>query len=691
MRTRSQGPPVSPNIERDANPFPNPEQVARGQADAVRLASLAAQGEVGLVNGVTTHNVGVEQGEIPPVGIQRQVVYSIHQETGENSPENVDQGETIEQKSVIGEIPPNQTSEREEEGAVGGVIQMQDSPHNPTKTEEVSREENTVTPADIAQDIVDGQQFMDDNLSDVMRNSAITSNLSSLLNFTQKTDRPATMDWILPDGLNTKLESVTDKEIADFPAPGTNNGAMIMDIPNIEPYFNTKRFLVDLYTGDMFAAIRGSWYRLEVGCRKIGFVTENLATLLEHAGSRLEKQLRPIDKDQTTVLRLDSTKVKAPPIPFIPNAYNYQAHTEAMSPTARKNYIKDRTQVAETYITEYNNTRLWKLEDIIPPENLNQRLQIVFGRVDVTRRAIDYALEKDNEIRRKTNLRYLEAPTRFPTPDTMQAHEPTRWIAWIQEETQKLIEAINEEIRMVNDEDDPFSTAGQQLQRETGEIPSVETLATPLIPEKVNNPLPQRTKPQSKKGTGEIPPVNTQNQIQGKPPTHNTKPARRQINYDNMTQPQEQQNHNWGPYLHLSWEKDRTQMEQFSLNGTPEIKICYRCGYEGHIKRYCNNHIYCDYCRRNSLAAQVEKNKHNGIDKEQQQPKKTPNKEEGLSEITRKHLVQIINSMIPGSYSTLNEDTEATDKGNSMESEINTEVEKQVVVNNFYIPNGQGG
>ena len=724
MRTRSQGPPVSPNIERDASPFPNPEQVARDQADAVRLASLAAQGEVGLVNGVNTHNVGVEQGEIPPVGTQHQVVYGFQQETGENSPENVDQGETTTQKSVTGEIPPNQTNEREEEGAVGGVIQIQDSPHNPTKTEGVSGEENTVTPTDIAQDIVDGQQFMDDNLSDVMRNSAITSNLSSLLNFTtttaQKTDRPATMDWILPDGLNTKLENVTEKEIADFPAPGTNNGAMIMDIPNIEPYFNTKRFLVDLHTGDMFAATRGSWYRLEVGCRKIGFVTENLATLLEHAGSRLEKQLRPIDKDQTTVLRLDSTKAKAPPIPFIPNAYNYQAHTEAMSPTARKNYIKDRTQVAETYITEYNNTRLWKLENIIPPENLNQRLQIVFGRVDAARRAIDYALEKDNEVRRRTNRRYLEAPTRFPTPDTMQAHEPIRWIAWIQEETQKLIEAINEEIKMLSDEDDPFSTAGQQIQRKTGEIPPVETLATPLIPEKVSNPLPQRTKPQGEKGTGEIPPVNTQNPIQGKPPTHNTKPAKRQINYDNMTQPQEQRNHSWGqdsPYLHLPREKNRTQMEQFSLNGTPEIKICYRCGYEGHIKRYCNNHVYCDYCRtythhtsvcrsyqrytqnqpvtssrRNSPATQLEKTKYDGIDKEQQQSKKTPNEEEGLSEITRKHLVQIINSMIPGSYSTLNEDTEATDKGNSRkESQTNTEVEKQVIVNNFYIPNGQGG
>ena len=382
MRTRSQGPPVSPNIERDANPFPNPEQIARDQADAVRLATLAAQGEVGLASNVNIRGIGAEQGEIPPVNVQNQAAYRTPQETGENSPENNNPRETTDQQNTTGEIPRPQTQEAYEEGAVGGGALTQGTPQHPTKVEEVSREENVGSPVDSTQDIVDGQQFMDDNLSDVMRNSAIASNLSSLLNLTtttrQKPEKPATLDWILPDGLNTKLENVTTKEIADFPAPDTSNGAMIVDIPNIEPYFNTKRFLIDLHTGDMFAATRGNWHRLEVGCRKIGFVTENLATLLEHAGSRLEKQLRPADKDQTTVLRLDPTKAKAPPIPFIPNAYNYEEHTEAMSPTARKNYIKDRTQAAETYITEYNNTRLWKLENIISPEKLEQRLQIVY-------------------------------------------------------------------------------------------------------------------------------------------------------------------------------------------------------------------------------------------------------------------------------------------------------------------------
>ena len=650
------------------------------------------------------NNNRVEQGEIPPVNTENQATDINPRNISENSPVANIQGEGLIQERNTGEIPPSQPREGEEEGAVGGTIQVQGTPQNPAKIEEVSREEITGSPANTSHDIVDGQQFMDDNLSDVMRNSAIASNLSSLLNFTstttQKPDGPATMDWILPDGLDTKLESITAKEIVDFPAPGTSNGAMIVDIPNIEPYFNTRRFLVDLHTGDMFAATHGNWFRLEVGCRKIGFVTENLATLLEHAGSRLAKQLRPTDKNQTAVLRLDPTKAKAPPLPFIPSAHNYEVHTGAMSPTARKNYIKDRTQAAETYIMECNNTRLWKLEDKVPPENLNQRLQIVFGRVNAVRVAVDKALEKDNEIRRKTNMRYLESPTRFPTPDTIQAHEPARWITWIQEETQRLLEGLNEEIRLLNEEDDPFvKTPEQRKSRNTGEIPPVEKLATPLVPEKVDNPLPQRTKPLNRKETDEIPPVDTQDPVQdpvqGKPPTHNTRPAKRQINYDSTIQPQGPPNTNWeqnSPYIDGLGNKSHTRTEQFISNDSPETKICYRCGYEGHIKRYCNNHVYCDYCRtythhtsvcrsyqrytqnqpvtssrRNSPAVQTGKTKYNSVENEQQALGNTPDKENGLSEITKKHLAQIISSMIPGSYSTWNEGTDTTEKGGQHE------------------------
>ena len=623
-----------------------------------------------------------------------------------------------------------------ETGAMGGDSQPQGTPQHPPKVEDISRVESVRSPAELTQGIVDGQQFMDDNLSDVMRNSAIASNLSSLLNFTttttQKLEGQVTMDWILPDGLNSKLEHVRAKEIADFPAPGTNNGAMLVEIPNIEPYFNTKKFLVDLHTGDLFAATQGNWHRLEVGCRKTGFVTENITTLLEHAGTRLRKQLQPTDRDQTTVLRLDPTKAKAPPIPIIPPTHNYPPHAEAMSPAARKNYIKDRTQVATIYITEYSNTRLWELENKVPPENLQQRLQIVFGRTNAVREAIDDALERDNGFRRRTNMRYLEAPSRFPTPDTMHNYEPVDWIAWMQQETQSLIEGINEEIKFLNEEDDPFSGKARntqistQIHKESGEIPPVDKLATPLIPVKVNNPLPQRMKSQNKKqGTDEIPPGNIQNPTQGKPPVPNNKSTRRQINYDNMGHPQNQYNPVWEDntsYMQLPVDKGRTQMEQFSLDATPEARICYRCGYEGHIKRHCNNQVYCDYCRtythhtsvcrsyqrhiqsqpvtssrRNTPVVHRDKSKHDETEDRQPQAQNTWNEERGLSEITRKHLAQIISTMIPSNSNTLNEGgltstTNTTSRESNMEgSQNNKKEDKQVIVNNFYIPAGDGG
>ena len=395
MRTRSQGLPESPIMECGTNPFPNPEQIARDQAEAVRLASIATGKEEGLLTR-NTQNTTVndsETSEIPPIDTQGHIDEGITQETGENSPDTQDNVVGREGVGITGEIPPGQGQELVATEPQEQVINKSGTPCRLPKVEDTSREDSVRSPTDLIHDVVEGQQFLDDNLSDVMRNSAIASNLSSLLNITntmaQRQERTITMDWILPDGLNSKLEDLEYKEIADFPVPGTNHGAMLVHIPNIQPYFNMSKFLVDLHTGDLLAQIQGKWYRLEVGCRRTGFVTENLTTLLEHAGARLRKQLQPVDTDQTRILHLDPTQAKAPPIPQIPNIHNYQPHNIVMSPTTRKNYIKDRMQVAVTYITEYSNTRLWQLEDKVLPESLTQRLQIVFGRTNAVREAVD--------------------------------------------------------------------------------------------------------------------------------------------------------------------------------------------------------------------------------------------------------------------------------------------------------------
>ena len=90
-----------------------------------------------------------------------------------------------------------------------------------------------------------------------------------------------------------------------------------------------------------------------------------------------------------------------------------------MSPITRKNYIKDRAQAAVTYIKEYGNTMLWSVEGKAPLHKLTQRLQIVFGRVDAVRKAVDEAIDHDDEIRRKKCMRYLRPPKRFPIPEDM--------------------------------------------------------------------------------------------------------------------------------------------------------------------------------------------------------------------------------------------------------------------------------
>ena len=65
------------------------------------------------------------------------------------------------------------------------------------------------------------QHYLDDNFSDVMRSSALGSNVSSLFNTTTfnttHSEQKVTLDWILLDGKNSQLETLRDKHIVDFP------------------------------------------------------------------------------------------------------------------------------------------------------------------------------------------------------------------------------------------------------------------------------------------------------------------------------------------------------------------------------------------------------------------------------------------------------------------------------------------
>ena len=247
------------------------------------------------------------------------------------------------------------------------------------------------------------QHYLDDNFSDVMRISVLGSNVSSLFNTTTfnttHNDQKVTLDWILPDGKNSQLETLRDKHIVDFPAPGGNTGAMLVYLPDLEPFYNTKEFLVDLQSGKLFVKLNGRWHPAGLTCEKRNFEVDSLMTLIQHASIRLKNKIYGRKEEQTAVLTLNPAEAQPPPLPFIPSVANYTLHSKPMSPAMRKNYIKDRAQAAVTYITEYGNTALWSLENLVPLHKLTQCLQIVFGRVDAVRKAVDEVIEND-EIRR---------------------------------------------------------------------------------------------------------------------------------------------------------------------------------------------------------------------------------------------------------------------------------------------------
>ena len=128
------------------------------------------------------------------------------------------------------------------------------------------------------------QQYLDGNFSDVMRTSAIGSNVSSLFNATAFTstynEQKIMLDWILPDGKNSQQETLTDKHIINFPAPGGNTGAMLVSLLDLEPYYNTCEFLVDLQSGELFVMLQGKWHPAGLSCKKRNFEVDQLMAFI---------------------------------------------------------------------------------------------------------------------------------------------------------------------------------------------------------------------------------------------------------------------------------------------------------------------------------------------------------------------------------------------------------------------------
>ena len=276
-------------------------------------------------------------------------------------------------------------------------------------------------------------------------------------------------------------------------------------------------------------------------------------------------------------------------------------------------------------------------------------------------------------------------------------------------------------------------------QKAKGEIPpnrhkpqTEEKLASPLPTENTSKPLPQHINNRRSK----ILPATRD--VRSKPPAYTTRTntTRWQINYDHI---------NWDgnntSYIPLPFGRQQMALEQLSINDTMDIRLCYRCGEEGRIRKYCNTNVHCEFCksythhtsvctsyanfvrahpmalsRRTSLAQTnrqqewiqqpVEYAITSNIKAqscEESIDEKESNRRRELSEITRRHLEKVINTMIPSSACSSMDPVNSAPVNNlALQSsqrsidggelkQISMEKEKQVIVNNYYITDREEG
>ena len=50
-------------------------------------------------------------------------------------------------------------------------------------------------------------------------------------------------------------------------------------------------------------------------------------------------------------------------------------------------------------------------------------------------------------------------------------------------------------------------------------------------------------------------------------------------------------------YMQILSGRQQIVLEQFYINDTTDIRLCYRCGEEGHIRKYCNTNVHCEFCK----------------------------------------------------------------------------------------------
>ena len=210
-------------------------------------------------------------------------------------------------------------------------------------------------------------QYMDENYADVLQTSILDPNSYLSLPSVKKSppqvhQKTMAMDWYLPDGSNRRLVEVQQTRIADFRSPGGGTGALVMTLAHLMLQYQTTKYLVDLDTGEMFGWIANQWRQTGLYCSAQPFVLKELTARMTRCSEALRMDLE--QEQQTRVIQLSKeggqVNTPLPSLPMMPDPEAYTNQPDAMTPQMRRNYVRDRTQAALTYLKEYETSCKWE-------------------------------------------------------------------------------------------------------------------------------------------------------------------------------------------------------------------------------------------------------------------------------------------------------------------------------------------
>ena len=149
------------------------------------------------------------------------------------------------------------------------------------------------------------------------------------------------LGWIVPDGTNQTLEEIRDKKVTNGTSPGGRQaGAVITTLQNLEAYYGTHFFLIDLETGELFTFMHQQWRRAGLYCSNQSFSVNKLMLKVQCHGHAMQAELEAEQQMPLMDLRRTPSQFETPPpLPATDEPDIYVLHPDAMQTNMRKNYV----------------------------------------------------------------------------------------------------------------------------------------------------------------------------------------------------------------------------------------------------------------------------------------------------------------------------------------------------------------